>query len=110
MPIFPGGTGLVQEGSGPGQGPLGWRTGVPCRVVGWAAAMDQLVEGGPSLRSWQSAEVEGGLAEYSLSTHSGASWAVNHAPPMGSLASWEPSVGPIEVEAIYAFYQRSGLE
>ena len=28
MPIFPKGTGQIEEGSGPGQGPLGWKTGV----------------------------------------------------------------------------------
>ena len=109
MPIFPEGAGLMQEGSGPDQGPLGWRTGVPCRVVSQAAAMVLLVEGGPSLRFWWSTEVKGGLAEYSLSTHSEASWAVNHALPMGSRASLGPSVGPILMEAVYAFYQRIGL-
>ena len=95
MPIFLIGAGRIGEGSGPGQGLLGWRTGVPYRVVGRAAAIVLLVEGGPSLRFWQSAEVEGGLAECSLTTHSEESWAVNHALPMGSLASWGPSVGPI---------------
>ena len=95
MPIFLRGAGLVREGSGPGQGPLGWRTGVPCRVGGLAAAMVLLAEGGPSLRSWQSAWVEGGLAKKSLSAHSEESWAVNHALPMGSLASGGLNVGPI---------------
>ena len=78
-------------------------------MVGRAAAMFQLVEGGPSLRSWQSAWVKGGPAEYSLSTHSEESWAVNHALPMGSLASRELSVGPTLMEAAYAFCQRTGL-
>ena len=87
MPIFLVGAGRIVEGSGPGQGPLGWRTGVPCRVAGRAAAIVLLVEGVPSLRSWQNAEVKGGLAKHSLSTHSEASWAVNHALPMGLLAS-----------------------
>ena len=95
MPIFTKGAGLVQGGSGPGQGPLGWRTGVPCRVVGQVAATRLVVEGEPSRRSWQSVEVKGGLAEYSLSTHSEESWAVNHALPMGSLATEGRSVGPI---------------
>ena len=109
MPIFLIGAGRIGEGSGPGQGPLGWRTGVLCQVVGLAAAMVLLVEGGPSLRFWQSAEVKGGLAEYSLSTHSEASWAVNHALPMGSLASGGLSVGPTLMEVTYTSYQRTGL-
>ena len=77
---------------------------------GRAAAIRLVVEGEPSLRFWQSAGVEGGLAKYSLSTHSEASWAVNHALPMGSLASWGLSVGPNVMEAAYAFYQRTGQE
>ena len=108
MPIFLVGAGRIGGGSGPGQGPLGWRTRVPSWVVGRAVAIHLVGEGGPSLRSWQSAEVKGGLAEYSLSTHSEESWAVNHALPMGSLASWGLSVGPIAVEAAYAFFQRIG--
>ena len=109
MPIFLVGAGRIGGGSGPGQGPLGWRTGVPCRVDGRAAARVLLVEEEPSLRSLQSAWVKGDLAEYSLSIHSEASWAVNHALPMGSLASEGQSVGPILVEAAYASYQRTGL-
>ena len=108
MPIFLVGTGRIGEGSGPGQGLLGWRTGVSCRVGGRAAAIVLLAEGVPSLRSWQSAWVKGGLAKYSLSTHSEESWAVNHALPMGSRASWGRRVGPTLVEAVYAFYQRTG--
>ena len=73
------------------------------------AARVLLVERGASRRAWQSTEVKGGLAKYSLSTHSEASWAVNHALPMGSLASWGPSVGPIIMGAAYTFYQRIGL-
>ena len=87
MPIFLVGADRIEEGSGPGQGLLGWRTGVPSRVVGRAAAKVLLMEEGPSLRSWQSVWVKGGLAEYSLSIRSEESWAVNHALPMGSLAS-----------------------
>ena len=55
MPIFLIGAGRTGEESSPGQGLLGWRTGVQCRVDGLVAAMVLLVEGEPSLRSWWNA-------------------------------------------------------
>ena len=88
--------------------PKGWRTGVACQGVSLGAASVQLQEGGPSIRSWLSAEEAGGLAEYCLTTHSEASWVVSHAQPMDSLAAWGLSVGPILKAAAYDDVQRTG--
>ena len=104
------GAGRIVDHRGPRRvvQPKGWRTGVACQGDALGAASVQQLEGGPSVRSWSSAEEAGGLAEYCLSTHSEASWVESHAQPMGSLAAWGPSVGPILEAAAYDDVQRTG--